>query len=695
VAAASGIRRIAPDLARLPIVVDRGALNIAEGLRAALSTATLIAASAWLNEPLLIESALAALLVCLCDTGGPIRRRVPALLIFTVVGALIVVFGPLARGAGVFVGLPFGALLIFCGAFVRIYGLQAQQVGMFLCVLVIFALDRAMPLDVTMTLGGAFLIGGLWATLMTMALWRVYPFQPVRRSLGGAYTTLAELAQGLQSLLAANEIDPAAWETRARADRARVRTAIELARTKILETIRSRGPIGSRAAQSLLRLETADQLFGAMIALSDLLETATESERTAAAHMIRRLRPLLVVLGHEMLVDRTGAPKPAHAQIDRSITAMAKDITVLPEGNHLRELVSAIVTRLRVVQTVSTTGDSPVDSGPGARPPRMWETLRTPILANLSWQSLPFRHALRAAVTTAPALVYTLLHHQPFDHWLTITILVTMQPYFGNTFTRALERVAGTTFGGLLAAAIGLYIATPLGIAVAMFPLAIFAFTIRAVSFGLFVSALTPMIVLLVEFSEPGTSDLLIAGQRVLLTLAGGVTAIAGCYLLWPSWEPSRLVAEVRAAIAAHAGYAEAELSMLLGEATSAEVGQARRAAGLATNNVEASVARALLEPGSAHNHRLEAAMVIDAALRRLAGRLTAMQFDPGQKDALPLEEWRHWRNWLSNAMRGLAAGNHDIAPHPELGETIHTEALGRIARQIELIAGTIARVSA
>jgi uncharacterized membrane protein YccC len=184
-----------------------------------------------------------------------------------------------------------------------------------------------------------------------------------------------------------------------------------------------------------------------------------------------------------------------------------------------------------------------------------------------------------------------------------------------------------------------------------------------------------------------------IAGERVLLTLAGGILAIAACYVLWPSWEPHRLPGDVKAAIAAHGRYAEAELSLILGEADGAAVERTRREAGLATNNVEAAVARALLEPRHEHDDRLEAAMVIDAALRRLAGRLAAMQFDPGQTAALSKEAWLQWRAWIATALQDLAGGQSDLSPHPELEDGPHTQALGRIARQIELIAGTIGRI--
>jgi hypothetical protein len=48
--------------------------------------------------------------------------------------------------------------------------------------------------------------------------------------------------------------------------------------------------LGPRASNALLRLETADQIFGALIAFSDLLEQwRVPEEGTAADRMLRRL----------------------------------------------------------------------------------------------------------------------------------------------------------------------------------------------------------------------------------------------------------------------------------------------------------------------------------------------------------------------------------------------------------------------
>ena len=117
--AAAGIKAAIPDLARLPIVFNRRAFSLAEGVRAGLSTAVIIAASEWLEFPGLIEAALGALFTCLCDAGGPIRRRVPALLSFGVAGALVVAGGGLLR---LIAGAVLLAAALACGAW-GIHGL--------------------------------------------------------------------------------------------------------------------------------------------------------------------------------------------------------------------------------------------------------------------------------------------------------------------------------------------------------------------------------------------------------------------------------------------------------------------------------------------------------------------------------------------------------------------------------------------
>jgi len=675
----------APDLARLPISLDLRQLSIAEGVRAALSVAVIMAASAVIDFPPLRTAALAALFTCLCDPGGPVRRRVPVLLGFSVLGAAIIAGFGLLRGFGLPVALPLGVFALFCTSFARIYGPAPQQVGTLLSIVIVLSLDTALPdLATAGTLAAAFLGGGLWATLLTLVIWRLHPYLPARRAVAETYDALALLVADLIALLRANTTDEAAWEAHARQRRRAVREAIETARGIVFDTLRAHGAATHRAAQGLIRLEAADQMFGALIALSDLLEDADAAKRAAVMPLLRRLRPLLMVLGRTIVTDDPTLP----ARTGRAIDALAARRAALAEDAALRGIVDRIAERLRITQTVAVTADfAPGTETMDPHAPmgaRLHQLLVQPLRTNLDWRSPALRHALRTALVAAPALAFTMLWVTPFDHWLTIAIVMTMQPYFALTYARAIERVLGTMLGGVVAALVGLVCTTNLAIAAALFPLSVAALALRRVSFALYMALLTPLIVLLVEVGEPNTSEWVVAAARAGLTAVGGVMAVGACLLLWPSRERERVAQEARGAIAAHAHYAEAVFAHLLDDTPAVTVEAARREAGLATNNLEAAINRALNEPGGAGQAQLEAVLVIDAALRRLVGRLTAMQLNPGLAQAGAL---RAWRDWIGASMRAMADGTAVLPPRPTLPAG---DAMARIARQIDLMAGAL-----
>ena len=670
---------------------------MAEGFRAALSTAAIVALNEYLQWPVLNEAALAALLTCLCDAGGPMKRRLPSLLTFGFVGALITAVMGLARGIGPEVLLPIAGVAVFMTSFARIYGPSALQVGNLLSVVLVLGADRPVThLALAGELAGSFIIGSLWALLLTMVIWRVRPYLPARRAVAESYHQLAVMTDDLRRLLASGDATDDAWEHHARMRRRAVRESIEQARALVLTTVRARGPMSGRAGQSMLRLETAEQIFRILIGLSELLELdENRAECETCLRILRRLGPLLIVLARLTVSDATDRD----GRLDRAISSMSADGATLPADGALAHMIDALVERLRVAATLSTPlGYTPGTPLPEEEPRSVWDRVLDPIRSNLTWQSAPLRHALRVAVTAVPALAFTTIWYGEYEHWLTITMIVTMQPYFALTFTRALERIGGTVAGGLLASVIAVFLRTPLEITIALFPLAIAALSLRAVNFALFMTFLTPLVVLLSELGRPDTSQWFIAGMRALYIMMGGMIALAGSMLLWPAWEPMRLGAEVRTAMRAHAKYAFAELSYALGEISEDDVEAARRAAGVATNNVEASVQRALLEPGTTPREQLEAAMLVDAALRRMAGRLTAMQMDDELRAALGDSLCRRWRDWISESLERLASGNGKIGQRPPLGaagESRHTEALARIARQIELMAGAIDRAIA
>jgi uncharacterized membrane protein YccC len=682
---------LAPDLARLPITHDIRALSVAEGMRAALSVAVIIAASEYLHLPSLRVAAFAALFTCLCDPGGPIRRRLPVLLSFAILGAAISGGLGLIRGLGPAVALPAGVLALFAASFAGVYGQAQQQLGALLSIVIVFSLDRALPTPMAMQVAAAFGGGAVWAVLLTLVIWRQHPYRATRQAVSEVYRKLAALTADLHRLARDGSASASAWELHARTHRRAVREAIETARAAVLETLRGRGAGSLRASQGLIRLETGDQIFGALIALSDLLEHGIvqkpNAERAAAERMSRAMRPILAILANVALSD----PKNAHPGLQRSIDAMESDAAALPPASPLRAIANRLVERLRIAHTLAVPANFVPGVDPRGRRIDWRDRVFRPLRANLAWRSPTLRHAVRVAVVTAPALGFTMAWFTPYDHWLGITIVATMQPFFAPTFLRALERIGGAALGGLVAAAVGLLCTTPLSISLAMFPLAVAALAVRAVNFGLFMLALTPVMVLLTEIGQPDTAEWRIALARAALTIAGGLLAVAGSFVLWPSREPERLVAGTREAIATHGRYAEAEFSCLLGEIPAAAADLARRDAGLTSNALEASINRALIERNRGASVMLEAVLVIDATLRRFVGRLSAMRLDPELRAAMPPDSLRDWRAWIGGSMRSLAEGRTALPVRPD---ALSADAPLRLARQIELMAGAMERLT-
>jgi uncharacterized membrane protein YccC len=655
----------------LPIALNPGAVSLSEGIRAGIAVAVTLIAGQVFNLPHFGLTALGALLTCFSDPGGPIEQRARAVIAFAIFSGIVYgVFG-LIRAQGIWLAAPLAGVMIFCASYARVYGQVGMQVGNLLSVVTVLALDIPdTSLAQAAGQGLNFCAGAAWAVLLTLVIWRVHPYAPARRALAAVADRLGRLAKDLASLANGQE-SVAAFEAHAALHRRGVREAIETARDVAFQTFRRRGLVTPRAAQLSVRLQTLEQLFSALIALSDTLEHDA-ANRYAGAGLIRLIAGWLGAIGPDIVADRMLDTPKKRASLQRLHSSLEK----LPESSAQRRILQSISENLAVLITISTPAGQALSGGAAPQPLR--QKLLSPLRLNFNFSSAPLRHALRAAVTATPVLACTMLYGGPFAHWATITMVLCLQPYFSGTWLRAAERIAGTALGGLFAAGIGLLAQTRLGLAFAMLPLTMFAFTIRSVSFALFTAAATPMIVLLIEQISPGANELTIAISRVGYTLLGGCFAVLANLVLWPGFAHSKLESFISAAINAHAAYVKAVFGALLGATLSPEA--ARRAAGLASNNLEAALSRALLEPHKRRDPIIERGAVVDAALRRMAGRLSVLALDRPKipPQARPL--WQEWQNWLVYCLTS------EPVPRPPLPNGPGDEALTRLARQVELI---------
>ncbi|MDE1907622.1 MAG: hypothetical protein KGH75_14345, partial [Rhodospirillales bacterium] len=105
-------------------------------------------------------------------------------------------------------------------------------------------------------------------------------------------------------------------------------------------------------------------------------------------------------------------------------------------------------------------------------------------------------------------------------------------------------------------------------------------------------------------------------------------------------------------------------------------------AAGLASNNLEAALARALAEPHKGHEHLLVRAAAVDAVLRRMAGRLSLLTVERPDVASEERAIWQAWPSWITTVLEGGA-----LSPHPMLPSGPGAQDLARLAAQVELTA--------
>jgi uncharacterized membrane protein YccC len=675
------IRVPGADLHRLPTRIDLSGVSVMEGIRTTIAAGTSLFPVNWIGSDLLLVMGVGALVVCFSDTGGPTRQRIPPMLVLTILGAIAWgVFGML-RGLGLGYVLPAAAVCIFANSLARVWGTPGMATGNVLTVVIALSLDLPLNFTQALHLGAAFIAGGLWACLLTVLLLGTNRHRPATQAVADVWDLLSDLTRDLMALAqteASGQRNSAEdWLAHARVHRRAVRDAVERARVSVGTTFRRRGPSSSRAMANLLRLEIAERLFGALIVISDLVENDSHPETLRqAARLLRRLSRLLPKIGYaEPITDS-----------DRVSRAIAR-IAAAPNASPALAAVSATIAEwslagLRVKQDQATAAASSATNPPPVERASFWDPLR----ANLNWKSVTFRHAVRVTVVTVPALAFAMIFWNPYSHWLSYSVALTMQPFFSSAWQRVLERGGGTVVGALLGGGLAFLPQTPLVHAALLLPLSILGFSARQVSYGAFIACMTPLVVLLFDIAEPGHSEWTIAMMRIAYTVAGGIITMAASFLLWPSWEPQRLREEFRATLSAYAAFARRTADRLAGASSEQELATARRAAGVATNNYEASLSRALQEPSRGHAQVLRNALLADGAFRRLGALLMTLERTASRGSEVERQTWRDWSGWLGETLKELANRPPSQPPAaPGATEFAHDAGL-RIQAQLALL---------
>src|ERR1700736_6338634 len=257
-----------PSAARIAAILRT--LHWRRGLRAGFAVATAIIICRMLGRPM-GWAALGGFEAILVDNGGPYRSRLATIATVIGGGAVACVVGAIAT-TPLAIALVVTAAFCFVVTFARVIAQPVASTSVIVLVLYFAGYGGT-----THTLHGAlgnalaFVLGGVWAAVLSLALWPVDPFRPARRGVAACYELLANYTFGVRPAEPRSEAR-AAERSRTHDLQRHMRVAMEAAR-RALETTAARTTARTVRARNLtVLLETADILFSETIRWVELLE---------------------------------------------------------------------------------------------------------------------------------------------------------------------------------------------------------------------------------------------------------------------------------------------------------------------------------------------------------------------------------------------------------------------------------------
>ncbi len=443
------------------------------------------------------------------------------------------------------------------------------------CVFVLYIMSNEYPVSSTEGLQQRMLyvfIGGVWNLVVGMiASAFIRAQEPYRRSIAIIWKSISALISsvgqgwdgkrprcGLHEIyvkeqLVRRAIDSSFQFYESSADQvkqqdspeyplAHTRKATALVATHVMAIGEELEGVGIKSLDDSLRLKL-NALFKALQQLADRMAvyilTLKPEEELLLHSGIRRIRKLAMMIGEYPLEE----PRQK---------AVAKRVAQLTE-----RLVRLVETSMRRMQEIGT--ELPVY--------RSYSLIKTLyvlhpryLIRNIrllfSFNTFMVRYAVRTALAATLALGISKWFDIERGYWIPLTVIIIIQPYFGATLRKAMDRIIGTVLGGIVGSLIRLL---PTGLFLQELMLFIAAIlTVYYLRRRYSVAAFFMTITLVLLFTIDQTFDPHMIWIRALSTLGGAALAIIAGFVLLPDWDSEWLPSYLAAAVSSNYTYMKA-----------------------------------------------------------------------------------------------------------------------------------------
>lgn len=561
-----------------------GNLKLARGLRLTIALSVSLAVGQLTGHPDVgFAVGIDSLFFLLSDAGGFYSTRAISLLFTIIISTGLVTLATLVSNILLFKLILTFFSLFFAG-YIAVFGhpgvLSGIVIGLFTLVTLYLP---AGGLEIASERAMICLIAGGWTMILCLGIWPLNPYLPLKKSISQCYQAIADyINQGkncssIEELKRVNQLR----ETLENARQAwTLNRKLRLGNTPFGEAV-------------IILVQDADHLITSIVTLTELAQLHQYDPQfitvgllvdDALAKIALFCQNLIKLLWNQSVsIDSYNLKRIAIA------IAQQKQLQQQTIGNQVEDypalviietIVSTLETIIRQLDCTAKT-ITQIRKNQSINHPQKdkilsaeTETLSQfklisgldPLRDNFTLDSSFFRHGLRLGIMTTMGVAIYSVAELPQGNWLTITILVVLQPNFGGTFQRFFHRMFGTIIGAIITPILWMSIPNSLILESLNLGSIILGFSLVPFHYGLAVFFISIFAIGLEMSREGGNWQ--VAMVRFLWTCIGAALAFVGAFVLFRSQEKEQLSAKLMKAITASNDYFNMVLSVYLGTAS-------------------------------------------------------------------------------------------------------------------------------
>jgi uncharacterized membrane protein (TIGR01666 family) len=597
---------------------------LAEGIRITIGIALpAIVLSYFHNLSAGIMVSIGAMCVSIPDNAGAIQHRRNAMIICDALIFIVAVCTGFATSYPPILGI---MIFVFCFLFamIGVYGARASSIGLAALFVMVLNIDRP-QYGWNIIINAAYVLaGGIWYTLLSLSLYSIRPYKLARQALGETIQATADYLR-IRAYFYVKDQDQARIYDELLDAQTKVHEKQNLVREllfKSRDTIKESTDTGR--AMVMIFLDIAD-LFESVI-------TSHQDYKTLHAFfdhtdILERFEEVIIYLSETLdeigISIKSGEVAVPDPQLRSRIKKLREYFEKLRDEKRNAENVESFISLRQILDNIEDIGDrmytlqnyTSYDKKliKNFDPSIEYEQFVTHediepklLIENFSLQSNVFRHALRLSIATLGGFIIS--KFLPFSHsyWMLLTIIVILKPAYSLTKKRNLYRLLGTIVGALFGFAILFFVKDKTAVFVIMVLLMIGAYSFMRTNYLVFVSLMTPYILLLFHLLNANNFRTVVT-DRIFDTAIGSAIAFIANIFLLPSWAHEEITDYMIKMIEDNLGYFSDVASVFMNKKMSAnQFKLSRKNAFVSLANLSDAFNRMLSEPKSKQKNARE-----------------------------------------------------------------------------------------